>query len=193
MARRLIGTSTTNSQGVATCDYTGVGAGEIDIVATSGSLVSEIFSIIDALYFEDGTSDKSANWTLNNVTYSSNGESVTLNNTSGGSRWSILKIDNSTSYLDSSLDYCIEVDIKNVNATNITLILDNSGVNVYNYVNTSDFTSIKIYTSRNENKVYYVIDEVVRSVNMATSNGNIQFRLSNNESYSFKNLKVYPI
>lgn len=157
------------------------------------SLFQEIYGVIDGLYFEDGATDKSSNWNLSSVGYSSDGESVTLNNTTGSSKWSVLKINSSTTYLDSSLDYCMELDVKNVNATNVTLILDNTNVNVKDYITTSDFTHIKIYTDRSQSKVFYEIDGVTRNVTMGTADGHITFRVGNNESYSFKNFVVYPI
>lgn len=64
---RLIGSGVTNSQGVATCNpnYTGTGAGEVDIVASidnestigSGSLQSETFVVDDCIFYDGGTSD----------------------------------------------------------------------------------------------------------------------------------------
>ena len=207
---RYLGYGVTNENGVAKLkynsegqeiqhSYTGVGAGEVDVLAsldnpiTEGSIVSETLPVLDGLYFEDGKSDKSANWNLSNVTYSSDGEAVTLNNASGGNRWCTLKIGSSTSYLDSTLDYCMEIDVKKDTATDIRLILDNTNVYVQSYVSASDFTHIKIYTSRSQSKVFYIIDGVTREVAMATANGNIQFRVANGESYSFKNFVVYPI
>ena len=206
---KFIGTGETDASGVArlTKDpngqtingYVGSGVGEVDFVASldnpivDGSIVSEIYSVLDGLYFEDGTSDKSSNWNLSSVGYSSNGEYVTLNNQSGGNRWCTLKIGSSTSYLDSSLDYCMEIDVKKDTATDIRLILDNTNVYVQSYTSASDFTHIKIYTSRSQSKVFYIIDGVTREVAMATANGNIQFRVANGESYSFKNFVVYPI
>ena len=41
MARRLIGTGTTDSNGKVSVTYTGTGAGKLQIVEESGSLLSE--------------------------------------------------------------------------------------------------------------------------------------------------------
>lgn len=179
--------------------YLGTGKGQVGVIASmdkklvDGSIVSGTYNVIDGLYFEDGKSDKSSNWNLSSVGYSSDGESVTLNNTTGSSKWSVLKINASTTYLDSTLDYCMELDVKNVSGTNVALILDNTNVNVKDYITTSDFTHIKIYTDRSQSKVFYEIDGVTRNVTMGTADGHITFRVGNNESYSFKNFVVYPI
>lgn len=61
---RLIGTGTTNAQGIARCsnNYVGTGKGEVDIVASTdnpiveGSLVSETYELIDCMVF-DGMED----------------------------------------------------------------------------------------------------------------------------------------
>ena len=77
---RYLGYGVTDSNGVAHLKknakdqdidgYTGVGAGEIDIIASldnpivDGSIVSETYSVWDYLFYDDGiTSPKTANWT----------------------------------------------------------------------------------------------------------------------------------
>ena len=55
MARRLIGTGTTDSNGKVSVTYTGTGAGKLQIVAESGSLLSEIYEIFDCLFKGSGT------------------------------------------------------------------------------------------------------------------------------------------
>ena len=64
MARVLIGKGTTNAQGIATMTedasgqsvsgYTGVGAGEIDIVAECGTVVSEPSTVLDCVEYDTG-------------------------------------------------------------------------------------------------------------------------------------------
>ena len=77
MAKRYLGYGYTNAQGVAKLEYdpsgnalshsyTGVGAGKVDIVAESGTLQSETYSITDALYY-----DKAIQSEYNNTPYSS--------------------------------------------------------------------------------------------------------------------------
>lgn len=59
MAKILIGTATTDANGVATITYESTGAGDINIVAecesSSGTLVFKIFSLKDLWYYNDGT------------------------------------------------------------------------------------------------------------------------------------------
>ena len=67
MAKRLIGTGTTDNNGTATIQYTGTGAGKIDIVAeyTDGESIiqSEIYSIMDYIFYDTGVDGtKNTNW-----------------------------------------------------------------------------------------------------------------------------------
>ena len=63
MAKQLIGTAVTNENGVATFTYTGTGAGKLNIVAESGSLVSETYEIWDYLVYDDGVHSEYDKWT----------------------------------------------------------------------------------------------------------------------------------
>jgi hypothetical protein len=72
MAYRLIGTGTTNAQGVAICsnNYVGTGKGEVDFIASTdnpiveGSLQSVPSSVIDGIFRDGGTSsDHNDSWT----------------------------------------------------------------------------------------------------------------------------------
>lgn len=55
MVRRLIGTAVTDSNGEATITYTGTGAGKLNIVAESGTFVSEAYEVLDCLWIDKGT------------------------------------------------------------------------------------------------------------------------------------------
>lgn len=57
---RLLGSGVTDANGVASVNYTGAGAGEMDLVAstsnpiTQSSLVSETFELLDTLFYDSG-------------------------------------------------------------------------------------------------------------------------------------------
>ena len=68
MARRLLGTGTTNSSGVATYSYTGQGLGKIQVVATSGDLESDRFEMWDLLKYDGGTTSKHNDSIWSNIT-----------------------------------------------------------------------------------------------------------------------------
>lgn len=194
MVRNLIGTVTTDSNGEATFTYTGRGLGRIGFSAEHGTFQSETYDVLDALFIDDGTSDKSSSWALNSASYSQSNNCITLSNSTGSNKSISAKVEGSSSgYIDNSKDYCVEVDIKNIDATTIRIYLDNSFIDVKNYVDTSNFSSIKIYTNRAENKLYYEINGTTNSKSLDTPSGNVGLRIGNNESYQFKNYKLYLI
>ena len=63
MARKLIGTGVTDENGEATITYTGTGAGKLNIVAESGTFVSETLSVMDTLLYDTGTDPNHNIWT----------------------------------------------------------------------------------------------------------------------------------
>ena len=81
MAKRLIGTATTNANGVASVTYTGAGRGLLNVFAESGSLQSQTYGVFDCIVYDDGTSDpKKTNFLKNGngtVTIGSNGTTIT--------------------------------------------------------------------------------------------------------------------
>ena len=50
MATRLIGSGTTDSQGKININYTGTGAGKLQLIAKQGNLTSDTFILYDALF-----------------------------------------------------------------------------------------------------------------------------------------------
>ena len=63
MARRLIGTAVTDANGEATITYTGTGAGKLDVVAESGTFVSEPYEVLDCTFLDIATTGKkNSNW-----------------------------------------------------------------------------------------------------------------------------------
>lgn len=57
MAKELLGTAVTDENGIATFTYTGQGRGKMNIVAESGELVSETYTIDDCSYLDTFSSD----------------------------------------------------------------------------------------------------------------------------------------
>ena len=169
----------------------------MDIIAKTTideqSVVSQPYEVIDAIFRDIGDTDNSSNWSLSSVGYTQSNDAVTLNNATGSTKWCIPKVNGSNISLDTTKDYCIEIDIKNVNCTDLRIILQNTSVYLHSYVSTSDFTHIKIYSSKSEGKTYYIIDGTTRSVNNGTTDTSISLRIANGEGYMFKNFCIYPI
>ena len=143
MRHRLIGKGTTDENGIAhmtkkTSDggatwsdasgYTGVGAGEVDVIAsldnpvTSGSVQSEPYTLWDTIVGFTGTTD-TGNWEGDSgltLTYDENGTHAT-----GGGLFR-LKVGTNTHYFDGTKDLVIEFDFKTDNPCT-WYVVNNSG------------------------------------------------------------------
>ena len=211
---RYIGKGTTDSNGVAHISEdangdpisppgdVGVGAGLIDVVASkddpdhiSGMSLQETYELMDAIFYDNGASDNSSNWSLSSVGYSSDGEAVTLNNATGSTKWCIPKVSSSTTgYVTSGNNYIFEFELLNVNSETVNVLFGGQSFALASYISTSDWTHIK-YVVENGICSVYVGDSSSYSTRntVSFSETNISFRISNNESYKFKNIKLYPI
>lgn len=200
---RLIGTGTTDDNGVATCNnvYTGTGKGEVDIIASTdnpivqGSLLSETYIVWDTLFFDDGISG-TANW--NNyqsrldVTTDSTGTTITRNSTGSYSGYYIAKNDetfNSPVIIEMQLlDYST--------TTRMGFNFETSSDNMFSFADlnipkncylklTYDGTTVKAYINGSTTP----IGEYSLS---ALSNFKIEFYIRNTNSYiKFKDFKIY--
>lgn len=110
---RYLGYGVTDSNGVAHLDhdssgnpingYTGTGAGEVDVIAstdnpiTSGSIVSETYSVLDALFYDDGISDSISNYYINSPT------NLTRTVAQGGTGTELENIHQSNTYYDRAI------------------------------------------------------------------------------------------
>ena len=68
---RYLGSATTDANGRSKYNFTGSGAGEIDFIAsldnpiTGSSIVSEPYSLLDAIFFDGATTDNSSRYYVN--------------------------------------------------------------------------------------------------------------------------------
>ena len=138
MARRLIGTGVTNSQGVAIMNkdpsgntitgYTGEGRGKLQIIAVSGNIQSEIYELYDVLFKDIGTSTDYTDWrTSSTVDIARNTEYTTVSPK------------DSTVFSNRAVDLvsganCIEFDV-NINVSTIFLSLRRDSTTVTNLSN----------------------------------------------------------
>lgn len=202
MARRLLGTGITNSNGVATLDtapdgttlthsYTGVGAGKIDVVAESGSLQSETYELLDAIFVDNGVSTdyNDTGWTNSNLVSPldrTDGTKLEQSNTANaGFRFRILS---------QTTDICIEFDFKVVNASD----------GIFSFRNGS--TSLKTIYASNvgaEANTWTHLKVTVKDgkyyLNTSTSGtalsewNRFNFQSYNGNSIKYKNFVIYPI
>lgn len=196
MARKLIGTGVTDANGEATITYTGTGAGKLNIVAESGTFVSETYSVWDYLFYDDGiTSPKTANWTnySDRLTVSVDETGTTLlRDASSGTGYYLTPSAYST-------PFAIEFEISAISDR------VNCGI---------DFTDGSVDNNKNFNALWIQAGDTVKitydgttleiyrngsttpstTLNLTISNDvKIGFYVSANNSIKFKNFRMYKI
>lgn len=185
MARKLIGTGVTDANGEATITYTGTGAGKLNIVAESGTFVSETYSIIDGTFFDEGTSENTKwNGELQR-SYGSNGTTLTST-----ANWQVLYAGNpSITFLNPvtvEFDITAITDTPNIrfyhNSTGVPHILSQTGH--YKFVIGTD--SVKVYKDGVEIQNWLSA--------LVGQNFTLAWQFSDTtDGLTFKNFVVYPI
>lgn len=216
MARRLIGTGTTNAQGIAIMDhdaqgnpitgYTGVGAGKLQIVAESGTLQSETYELLDCLWVDDGTATgHKTSWynyqTLLTVDYPSNYDATRVrkleeNDTQryyyyNDSAISTTKVGGYNSITTPS---CMEFDVLSYVGTIQLAFLDNAPTANNRIVEINATGHYKVEADGSTIQVFK--DDEAISNKLAFTGTNYRFGFgfnANNEGIVFKDFKVYPI
>ena len=210
MARRLLGSATTNSSGVAVLSnaYTGSGAGKIDVVATTtiddSTVVSQPYTVIDALFKDIGTSTDYGNWSnwtsyepkLTRDTYCKI-EVDTENSKTNARMYKQFDASNN--------DIAIEFDVKQVTSsnTNVWATLRNNATNVLGNLDMNRFssyggvinewvhfkliispTNCLVYINNNSSPYTYISGGITR----------FYFQIDTNTTeLDYKNFVIYPV
>ena len=209
---KYLGYGVTNENGVAKLDhnsegqeishsYAGVGAGEIDVVASldnpvdESSIVSETYSIWDYLFYDDGiTTPKTANWTnySDRLTVSVDETGTTLfRDASSGTGYYLTPSAYSTPF---AIEFeMVETGTKTSNG--IDFAVNGSDNNkTFNALNISSNDTIKITYDGTTIKVYRNGSTTPIEVALAlTGNITIAFYIAPNQSIKFKNFRMYSI
>lgn len=200
MARRLIGTAVTDSNGEATITYTGTGAGKLNVVAESGTFQSEIYELIDATILDNATSSSYNDvWYNQQNAVNTRGDTYSEITENGGT--AILRLKSANSIDKTNI--CVEFDVWQDGATSN---------NFMSFVNTTTSTYTGTYNLGNLNlqtETWNHIKLVIDSNGVVTPNGMTaqQKTLSVNTDkmlfcfltngditiIRFRNFKVYPI
>lgn len=134
MAKRLIGTGTTDNNGTATIQYTGTGAGKIDIVAeyTDGESIiqSEIYRMLDAIFYDTGvTGTKNNNWQSLRLTPLTDDEGTSLTATSNYAHYLV-----KSSSARFSVNFAIEFQTLTCNQSALNLVDSSTNVDRKEYL-----------------------------------------------------------
>ena len=181
MAKIFLGSSTTNSQGKATFTYNGTGSGINNFVAESGNLVSQPSTVIDALYFDDMSTDTNENYYINTTNNSISYDSM-------NKKLVITALSSNGMYVDlrgllnqvKGKTIKIEVDVEPVNCSvRLQCYPQGSAINLTNLVSTA-------------------ITLVTEPYDVPSDSTNAFFRItgsyvSSQSSFTFKNWKIYVV
>jgi len=181
--------------------YTGVGAGEVDFIASTdapadisdSSFQTEIYEVFDCLVYDSGVTGSTASWyestTIGTMTLS---DGRTLANSESGNYQVFLKkasTDTGVYLYDPS--FAVEFDVTAITGTVRFQIYSNSTSNGSNW----DFSQTghyKITYDGTTVKKYYN-NTLFDSVSATIGTARVGFIVEQNESVTFKNFMIYPI
>lgn len=215
---RYLGWGITNENGVAKLDhdangdaiehsYTGVGAGEIDILASldnpvdEGSIVSETYSVLDAQFYDSGTTGTPNTewWKSSSLTLTSDDTGLTATNDSSTTYYlSPNKVGTSKSQISDLVEWdefaCEFTYHEHSGGIFLETRDSNNQLNQrgFGVINASEGDVIKlVYT---DNTLKYYKNDVQNGSNYTNCTGDVMIRFSiTNGSIRFSNFKVYPI
>ncbi len=198
---RYLGYGVTNENGVAKLDhdangdplthsYTGVGAGEIDVVASldnpvsSGSIVSGTLSVWDTLFYDEMTPYTASKWS-STLTPTQNDDGITVAETSGTST-------QFNSNFTAIEDTIIEFDVTgiSVSANSVRFYYKGADHYINSYLTDNNEHHFKFVCSNGTVTPY--VDNVEKTSKSTTSATGCRFIL-NNASIKFRNFKIYSL
>ena len=197
MVLRLIGTATTDNNGVAVLSggYTGTGAGLVDIIAQTtideSTVVSEPYEVMDYINFDNGLDGDSSNiWT---------GATSSLTRTSTGSVFSSTSAQKltTTALISGDFEATFEAigtgsplwGVQDTSSNMTRFYMRNDAVNYYKITRSNGVITAKYSLDGNtwNNLTPHSSD---------VTSADCYFLLHNNngtKSIKFKNVKIYPI
>ena len=200
MARILVGSATTNSNGVATLNYTGDGVGKMDIIAVatiSGtSYSSEKCEFIDCIALDrakSGTSEVDyANLftNMNGITRNISDSTVYIDRSEVSSASN--KSTNSYS-IDDGL--CVQIELTEITSMNVIRVSLTGGTSQTRQIAPTSPSVIRFECRPNSTKIYsddtlvseYTEDNITSLI--------FQIRTAGNsiDDFKYRNLAIYPI
>ena len=200
------GTDTTDPNGEITISYTGTGVGKVDVIVSYGSLLSETYDVLDAIFYDDGVSGTNTKWDILFVTKSleSNGLKFLCTSDSFSARASMNPIDNASAYDFDAQPMVFEFDLVDYSATGDILQAQ--------FIQTSPTTLNKSFSLKNTDYIGKTIKVVYTGtklelyvdgmhtgadIDVTFNTGNkmrVGFAFSTTNDYLIvKNVKAYPI
>ena len=191
---------TTGSDGVASYTYTGVGEGLKEVYAKYGTLVSETYEIIDALFYCQGTTGNvNSNWVAETgLTSTPDAEGNLLSNSTTGGKYYASNLPNSsTSELrDFTAPLCIEFTAISGDGVRLFLNTSTGGSNIDKNITSYITGNNKVKMIVRENDYDLIVDGEVKLSNVSHSlvaPFGIRFVVNSNCSLKYKDFRIYPV
>lgn len=200
MAKRLIGTGTTGTDGSCSIPYTGTGAGlvQMDVeTEIDGSIVSETYSVLDCIWYDPLTETPlKNNWYSTNLNLNTDSDGTLITNNSSNNLYFKPYPSNADLMLDTP--YVIEFTVKSVSGSVQPQIIG-SGVSagwIQDEGNGTHRLEIQadsqVHKFKSENSDTYI---TLTDFNQVTFTGQSLVRLliTSNSSVKLRDFKIYPI
>lgn len=200
---RYLGSALTNANGVATFDYQGTGAGEIDVIASldkpivDGSIVSETYEVLDCAFYDkatNGTGEKNTYWVNQNncmsVELTSDGTKLTRSSNGNYLPSSVANSTNWDNRRSFPVNCKIEFHVVEKGANWRLRIYDDSNISTLstNVLGTGDYvieiTDTQIKVNNDAPISISNISNILMSINSSGDTSG---------DFIFKDLKIYPI
>lgn len=210
MTYRKIGETVTDENGRAVINYSGTGAGLVELIAETtidGSIIqSEIYSLIDCGFYDDGITSTSNGFIFNTTDIQLNVDTVgktgttvsNVSSTTGRTYWANKKGTPSTVDLDWDYPVAIECDILNGSSA----VAFQFGRQSDNQIASRTFTQLGLIngghlkvTFDGTNVKYFVNSETPLFTVPLSISGlcAVRFYCPASSTFKYKNFMIYPI
>ena len=202
MARRLIGSGTTDSNGRISVSYTGKGAGKIQLVAVNGTLQSETYEVYDCKWYDFGTDSTNNIWVNSStmtVTYGT--DCATLTETTSDTTG--ILVTDTNHYIQPNDVF--EFDFMQVDGSRnyapIYIRNKTNGVSLTSFhlthINQQINTWIHLKCQIIDTTLYIYVNDNPTPVERPMSNTDTDYRIylntpTDTTTLKYKNFKVYP-
>lgn len=194
---RLIGTGTTDDNGVATCNnvYTGTAKGEVDIVASTdnpivqGSLLSETYELLDATFYDKASNGVHNRWDIENASIDYSNDYLELSSTNG-TQFHVLNMS------DGNI---IEFDYYCTSLTEQAISLRQSSTSVWGRslqqmgIDVNTWCNVKIKVNNGEWWIWVNGIDKTPTFHSIGEFNRFFLRVTNDYRIRYKNFVVYPV
>lgn len=207
---RLLGSGVTDANGVASVNYTGAGAGEMDLVAstsnpiTQSSLVSETYSILDNILYDTGIDGTAQNcYALSGGVTRTPTPTGTLFSVTDGSSPVIRFYKGQNAWIPYNTNWILEFDVVEMDSS--LILYGSEGLSgIGSIIINQSFAlgnTVRLKYDGSKLQLFYINEQgqetpsTSKAITMASNGGLYLIKSWSTASFNLKikNLKTYPI